>query len=169
MDKCGSCVSPALQLADKPSLTVIVIPPRVPRTSTANRPQIGPPIHHSSPDENNVSLCDVLLHLSAEEQVAADGGLHDLIEARLIDGKGVGVPSVDTGLVDVQHHHLDVGALLGNHGHGWTTHISGADTSDFRHLGISKLSGNGKLEKSCKVVIVCVVAEVNYISQRSRR
>lgn len=55
--------------------------------------------HPRTPDEHDVRLSDVLLGVRAEEQVAAPRGLHDLLEAGLVDGERVTVPRLDALLV----------------------------------------------------------------------
>ena len=64
-------------------------------------------------DEDQVGLGDTLVNLGGEEQVPASASLDDINETGLVDGQvefGV-VPSVDTGLVEVDNGDLDVRTL----------------------------------------------------------
>ena len=64
-----------------------------------------------TPDKDNVGLSHVLVYVGAEKQVASTCLLHHRIEARLVDGQRVTVPGIDALLVDVHHHHLNLGTF----------------------------------------------------------
>jgi hypothetical protein len=85
-------------------------------------------------DKDNVSLSDVLLNISAEEEVPAPALLHNIIETRLVDRQGVTVPGLNAGLGDVDDDDLNVWALEGNDGHGWATDIASTDAADLHHF-----------------------------------
>lgn len=53
----------------------------------------------ASPHEHNIGLAHVLPGVSAEEQVAPTGSLHNLQQAGLVDGQVVAVPCLDALLV----------------------------------------------------------------------
>ena len=72
----------------------------------------------SRPDKDDVCLLAVPLCLGAEEEVAAAGLEDDLLQAGLINGETVRVPRGNADLVDVEHDHLDVRALVSDDGHG---------------------------------------------------
>lgn len=59
---------------------------------------------------NLLGLLDGLVDIGGEEQVPASGLFDDLVKSRLVDGQVVAVPSVDTGLVQVDNGDLDLGA-----------------------------------------------------------
>ena len=64
-------------------------------------------------DKDQVGLGDTLVDLGGEEQVPASASLDNINETGLVDGQvevGV-VPSVDTGLVEIDDSDLDVRAL----------------------------------------------------------
>jgi hypothetical protein len=86
-----------------------------------------------TPHEHDVSLAYVLLAVSAEEQITSTCLLNNLQETRLVDWQYVAIPCVDTVLVDVHNHDLDLRALQGNHGHRGATHIAGTDAANL-HL-----------------------------------
>lgn len=96
-------------------------------------------------DEDNVSLADAASDVGAEEQVgrtlgqgrllasagveadgsgsaAITGNTDDVVQTRLVDGRVLGVPAADSGLVSVDNGDLDVRVLVGNHGRGGTTY-----------------------------------------------
>lgn len=64
-------------------------------------------------EDHSLRICDRLVHVRAEEQVPAPGGLDDLIKSGLVDGEVVRVPSVNPGLVQVDDGDLDVRAGRG--------------------------------------------------------
>jgi hypothetical protein len=76
---------------------------------------------------HSLSLSDALVNVGREEEVLAAGGLDDLIETRLVDGKVVRVPGVDTGLVQVDNRDLDVGALERDNRAGGATDVASTD------------------------------------------
>ena len=55
-------------------------------------------------------LGDSLVDVRAEEEISSSGLLDDLIESWLIDGEVVRVPSVDSGLVEIDNGYSDIGA-----------------------------------------------------------
>mmetsp|Transcript_5284 Transcript_5284/g.15951 ORF Transcript_5284/g.15951 Transcript_5284/m.15951 type:complete len:426 (+) Transcript_5284:664-1941(+) len=95
----------------------------------ADSPRLRRRVHA---DEHNVRLSDFLLALRGEEERLSPAGEDDLLETWLVDRQPVAVPSRDPFLVYVQHGHLDVLALVGDHGHGGTAHVTGADASDLQ-------------------------------------
>ncbi len=62
--------------------------------------------------KNSLSLLDGLVDVSAEEQVSASSLLDNIVESRLVDWEVIRVPSVDSGLVEIDNGHLDVGARV---------------------------------------------------------
>ena len=60
----------------------------------------------SSPDEYDVCLCAVFLHICAERQVPAKSLLDNFLEARLVNWEAVAVPGRNPGLIDVYNGHL---------------------------------------------------------------
>ena len=92
--------------------------------------------------EDHLRVADGARDVGGEEEVLAPARLDHLVEAGFVDWELVAVPSVDPGLADVHHGHLDVGALQGDHGHGRATDIAGADAADWWWEG--KGGGNGQ-------------------------
>uniref|UniRef100_A0A0E0BS67 Uncharacterized protein n=1 Tax=Oryza glumipatula TaxID=40148 RepID=A0A0E0BS67_9ORYZ len=84
--------------------------------------------------KDDVCLGDMLLHISAEEEVPASALLHDLIEARLVDRELFAVPGINARLGNVNNHHLDCWAFEGNDGHGWAADIASSNAADLHHL-----------------------------------
>jgi hypothetical protein len=64
-------------------------------------------------DEDEVGLLNPLVHIGGEEEIAASRLTHDLVEARLVDGKVEvrAVPSIYSRLIKIYDRDLDVGAL----------------------------------------------------------
>ena len=81
-------------------------------------------------DEDDVGFADGLANVGGEEEVLPAGRFYDLLEAGLVNGKGVGVPGGDALLVGITDGDPYVGALGGDHGHGGTADITGAETAD---------------------------------------
>lgn len=61
-----------------------------------------------TPDKDDVGISDALAAIRGEEKIPASAGLDDLIQARLVDGQGLGVPGVNSLLVQVHDGDLDV-------------------------------------------------------------
>lgn len=61
--------------------------------------------HHS------LGLGDGLVDIGGEEQVSSSSLLDDIVELGLVDGEVVRVPSVNSGLVEIDNGDLDVGAV----------------------------------------------------------
>ena len=64
-------------------------------------------------DLDSLGICNRLVHIGREKEVPAPCSLDNLIETRLIDWQVFRVPSIDTGLVEVDNGDLDVGAGQG--------------------------------------------------------
>ena len=82
------------------------------------------------PDEDNVSLSDVLLCVSAEEEVAPSGFLDHFEETGLVDRQVLRVPGLNALLVNVHNNDLNFWAHEGNHGHGWATDVASSNAGD---------------------------------------
>lgn len=81
-------------------------------------------------DEDDVGFADGLADVGGEEEVLPPGGFDNLLQAGLVNGKGVGIPSGDALLIGIADGDPDIGALGGDHGHGGTADITGAETAD---------------------------------------
>ena len=57
----------------------------------------------------------------------------NLVKARLVNGKSVGVPRLDPVRVLVHDDHLNVGALLSDHTAGGSPHVARAQAADRPH------------------------------------
>ena len=66
--------------------------------------------------KDKIGLIDSTLDVSAEKEVLATAGAHDIVEAGFVDGQIVRVPGVDTALAQVDDGDLDIGALEGDNG-----------------------------------------------------
>lgn len=84
----------------------------------------------SDTDEDEIGCGDGGFEVGGEVEVFAAAGLDDFLEAGFVDGEGIGVPCVDAGLVHVADRDLDVGAFVGDHGHGWAADVAGAEAAD---------------------------------------
>lgn len=60
---------------------------------------------------HSLGLLNTLVNVSAEEEVLAPGGLNDIFETRLVDREVVGVPGVNSLLVEVDNGDLNVRAV----------------------------------------------------------
>ena len=56
-----------------------------------------------------LGLGNGLVDIGREEEISSSGLLDDLIESGLVDGEGVRVPSVDSGLVKIDDSNSDIG------------------------------------------------------------
>ena len=56
-----------------------------------------------------LGLGDGLVDIGREEEISSSCLLDDLIESWLVDGEGVRVPSVDSGLVKIDDSNSDIG------------------------------------------------------------
>ena len=65
-------------------------------------------------NEDDVRFLDGGRDVRAEEEVAAAGALHHVVEAGFKNREIVAVPGIDTGLVDIDYGNLHIGALVGN-------------------------------------------------------
>lgn len=83
-------------------------------------------------DENQIGVGDSLVNLGREEQVSASAFSDNINQSRLVDRQVevLVVPGVNSGLVQVNNGHLDVGASQSNDGTGGTTDVTGTDTAD---------------------------------------
>jgi hypothetical protein len=72
-------------------------------------------------DKDKISLLDGTIDISSEEQILVTTFKDNLIQTRLVDGKLVGIPSVNTGLVQVDNGDLDVVTLVSDDGTSWAT------------------------------------------------
>jgi hypothetical protein len=72
-------------------------------------------------DEDEISLLNGAINVSGEEQVLSSAFKDNLIQTGLIDGKVIGIPSVNTSLVQINNGDLDVVALVGDDGTSGTT------------------------------------------------
>lgn len=59
---------------------------------------------------DSLGLGDGLVDIGAEEEVSASSLLDDLVESWLVDGEIIRVPSIDSGLVEVDNGDSDIGA-----------------------------------------------------------
>ena len=84
-------------------------------------------------NEDDVRFLDGSRNIRAEEQVAATGALDHVIEARFKNRKVVAIPSIDTGLVDIDYGHFHIGALVGDNSHSGATDVACTNT---KNLGI---------------------------------
>ncbi len=81
-------------------------------------------------DEDDVGVVDALLDRGGEEQVPPACLTHQFIETGLVDGQFIRVPGRDAVCVEVHHINADVGALGGDHRHGGSADIAGADAAN---------------------------------------
>lgn len=97
-----------------------------------SRPTVisGSCVQKHVPDEYKIGFSNVLVCISAEEQVAASASLHDLCEAWLVDGQSVAVPRFYSGFIDVNNDNFDLRALQSYLGHGWPADVTGTDAGD---------------------------------------
>jgi len=58
---------------------------------------------------DSLGLGDGLVDIGREEEISSSGLLDDLIESWLVDGEGVRVPGVDSGLVKIDDSNSDIG------------------------------------------------------------
>jgi len=58
---------------------------------------------------DSLGLGDGLVDIGREEEISSSGLLDDLIESWLVDGEGIRVPSVDSGLVEIDDSNGDIG------------------------------------------------------------
>ncbi len=81
-------------------------------------------------DENDIGATYRVMDAGGEEQIPAARRFDDVVQARLVDGKFVGIPGVNPLLVEIHDLHPNVGTLGGNHGHGRTADVACADAAD---------------------------------------
>lgn len=81
----------------------------------------------AAPDKHDVGFSNVLVGVSAEEQVTATASQHDFRQAWFIYGQSVAVPCLDPAVVDVNYHDFDLRAFQSYLRHRWTTDIAGAN------------------------------------------
>jgi hypothetical protein len=63
-------------------------------------------------DKDEISLLDGGIYIRGEEQVLATALKDNLIQTRFVNGKVVGIPSINASLVQVNDGDLDVMALV---------------------------------------------------------
>ncbi len=68
-------------------------------------------------------------------QIAVSRLIHHLVEPRLVDRQLVGIPSIDSRLIQINDVNFNLRTLLGDHRHCGTTDVTGTDAADFHRLG----------------------------------
>ena len=87
-------------------------------------------------DEDDVRLMDGLADLRAEVEVSTTCLAHDFIKAGFIHGERVGVPGGDALGIEVHDVHADVRAFGGDHRHGGSADVAGADATDAHSIEV---------------------------------
>ena len=80
--------------------------------------------------KDDVRGANGVLHAGREKQISAAGGLDHLVEPRFVDRKVIGVPGVDSCLIEIDHFHTNVGTFRGDHRHRRAADIAGTDAAN---------------------------------------
>ena len=83
-------------------------------------------------DKDNIGASDGILNSRREEQVTATSGFDDLVQSGLIDRKVVGIPGVNSLLIEIDYLHPNIGTFRGNHRHGRSADIAGPDAANLQ-------------------------------------
>ena len=81
-------------------------------------------------NENNIGILDGRRNISAKEQVAATGTLHDIVQAGFKNRKAIAIPGVNSGLVDINNGYFYIGTLVGDNSHGGATDVASTNTNN---------------------------------------
>jgi hypothetical protein len=85
-------------------------------------------------DEDNVRVTNVGIHIGGEKEVAVAVGFNHFLQPGFEDRKVIRVPCRNAGLVDIHDIDRNVRALVGNHGHGGTADVTGANAAYLHKL-----------------------------------
>ena len=80
--------------------------------------------------KNNISFLDGRRNICTEEQIAATGTLYDIVQAGFKNREVVAIPGVNSSLVDIDHSHFYIRALVGDNGHSGATDITRANAKN---------------------------------------
>src|SRR5262249_36648882 len=81
-------------------------------------------------DEDHLRFADLVLDVTGESEVTAQGGSHDLLQTWLENGRMTGLPRGHPLPVDIGDHDLDGGTVLGDHCHRGAAYVARSDAKN---------------------------------------
>ena len=84
-------------------------------------------------EEHHVGIRDRGIHLCREVEIPTTTASNDLVQARLVNGETGEVwvvPSIDALLIQVNDGDLDLGATVGDDGHGRAANVASTDAAN---------------------------------------